>query len=130
MGSRKIADLTVKVGEYQKDGQTKGRYVNIGVLMEKEDRSHFILLERTFNPAGAPNPENKQSVIVSIFKTDGQQGQQQSAPQGPPQGGGYPNTQGPPQGGGYPPQQGGQGNQGVQRPSGPPPANFEDDIPF
>jgi len=29
-----------------------------------------MILDRTFNPAGVPNPDNKSSVLVSMFKAD------------------------------------------------------------
>lgn len=63
----KLYDLAVKTGEYEKDGQTKGRYLNIGAIMEKDDGGRFILLNRTFNPAGVPNPDNRDNLIVSMF---------------------------------------------------------------
>ena len=64
---KKIKDLTVKVGTYQKDGQEKNRYLNIGSMMEDDNGGTFILMNRTFNPAGVPNPENRESVLVSMF---------------------------------------------------------------
>lgn len=64
---KKIYDLVVKVGSYEKNGETKGRYINVGSVMESDDNK-FILLHRTFNPAGVPNPENKDSIILSMFK--------------------------------------------------------------
>lgn len=63
----KAFDLAVKTGEYQKDGQTKGRYENIGIVVQNEDGSQYILLKRTFNPAGVHNPENRDTVLVSMF---------------------------------------------------------------
>ena len=66
---KKMYDLDVKTGEYQKDGKTKNRYQNIGSIMEN-DNDQFMILDRTFNPAGVPNPDNKSSVIVSMFKAD------------------------------------------------------------
>lgn len=61
-------DLAVKTGEYtDREGKTKGRYENIGMIMEKDDGSQFLLLKRTFNPAGVPNPDDKDMVIVSRF---------------------------------------------------------------
>jgi hypothetical protein len=64
---KKIYDLAVKTGEYQKDGETKGKYVNVGSIMEKEDGGKFIFMNRTFNPAGVPNPENRDNILVSMF---------------------------------------------------------------
>jgi hypothetical protein len=64
---QKVKDLAVKVGEYKtKDGKTKGQYESVGSIMQT-DTGSFILLNRTFNPAGVANPENRSSVIVSIF---------------------------------------------------------------
>ena len=79
--THKVADLAVKTGEYQKDGETKGRYENIGSLMQG-DKGQFLILKRTFNPAGVPNPDDKDSVIVSCFE---QQNNNQQAPQQPQQ---------------------------------------------
>lgn len=75
--STKLYDLVVKTGEYQTNGETKGRYENIGSMMQGEN-GPFLIMKRTFNPAGVANPENKDSIIVSCFEP--QQNQQQ-APQ-------------------------------------------------
>ena len=84
--THKVADLAVKTGEYQKDGETKGRYENVGSLMQG-DKGHFLILKRTFNPAGVPNPDDKDSVIVSCFEqqSSNQQASQQQQPQRQPQ---------------------------------------------
>lgn len=92
---QKLYDLTVKTGEYtNSQGETKGRYENVGSVMQG-DNGQFVIMKRTFNPAGVPNPENKDSVILSCFEprdnTAGQAPQQQApAPQQgyqqPPQG--------------------------------------------
>lgn len=75
--AHKISDLAVKTGEYvDQQGQTKGRYENVGSLMQG-DNGMFLILKRTFNPAGVPNPEFKDSVIVSCFEPQ----QSQQAPQ-------------------------------------------------
>lgn len=57
-------ELAVKTGEYQKDGEKKNRYQNIGVIMDKGD-GPFMLLHRTFNPAGVGEGE---SVLISLFE--------------------------------------------------------------
>ncbi len=65
---KKLYDLAVKTGTYTNSaGEEKGRYLNIGSIMEKDDGGKFILLNRTFNPAGVPNPDNRESLIVSMF---------------------------------------------------------------
>ena len=56
---KKIKDLAVKVGEKN--------WVNIGCIMEKDDGGKFMIMNRTFNPAGVPNPENRDTLIVSMF---------------------------------------------------------------
>jgi len=78
---QKTHDLAVKTGTYQKDGQEKGRYINIGSVMKNENGA-FLILNRTFNPAGVPNPENREGVMVSLFPVkDNNQHPQQQAPQ-------------------------------------------------
>lgn len=62
---KKKYNLAVKTGEYQKDGQTKGRYQNVGAVMESE-KGQFILLEKTFNPAGIQ--DGKSSVLIHMFE--------------------------------------------------------------
>lgn len=64
---KKVADLAVKVGSYERDGKTKNRYLNVGSKMEGDNGS-FFLLNRTFNPAGVPNPDNRDSIILSVFE--------------------------------------------------------------
>jgi len=90
MATKKIYDLAVKVGQYtDSNGETKNRYVSVGRVMQRDDGGKFLMIDRTFNPAGVPNPENRDSVVVSMFEArDGQQqapaqqrpAQQQSRP--------------------------------------------------
>ncbi len=68
-------DLVVKVGEYtDSQGQTKGRFKNVGVMMEGQN-GPYILLDRTFNPAGVGGNDGRESIIVSLYepKQDGNQ---------------------------------------------------------
>lgn len=100
---QKIRDIAVKTGEYQDgQGQTKGRWQNVGALMKSDEGGEFIILHRWFNPAGVPNPENRDSVVLSCFQLkdrndsgqsqqSGQQAPQQPAQQAPNQGGGFDN---------------------------------------
>lgn len=69
--TEKTHDLAVKVGEYKQDGETKGRYENVGALMEGKD-GPFVILKRTFNPAGVPDlsGEGRDSVIISCFEVE------------------------------------------------------------
>ncbi len=57
--------LAIKTGTYEKDGQTKNKYQHVGVIMEG-DKGPFILLNKTFNPAGIQ--DGKESVIISMFE--------------------------------------------------------------
>lgn len=74
--SKKIKDLAVATGKYtDRDGNEKTNWLNIGAIIQKDDGGKFMILERTFNPAGVPNPENRSTLIVSMFDI-----KQQSAP--------------------------------------------------
>ncbi|AUQ74770.1 hypothetical protein [Phaeobacter piscinae] len=105
--AKKIRDVVVKLGEYQdrNTGETKARWGNVGSLMQnEEDKSLFVVLDRTFNPAGVPNPEHRSSLILSCFVPQDRQ-QQGNGQQGGSYGGGQQDQNG------YGNQQGG-GNQG------------------
>jgi len=117
--AQKLYDLVVKVGEYQNaQGETKARYENIGSVMQG-DNGQFAIMKRTFNPAGVPNPDGKDSIIVSMFEPQNNQQQNQNMQQ---QHGGFNNqqqnqgfnnqqNQGFQQQGGFAPQQSGGFNQ-------------------
>jgi len=88
--------LAVKIGEYEKDGQTKGRYQNIGVIMQN-DNGEFLLLDPTVSLAGCLTAQNMMNhkagrktgdrLMVSVFE-ENNQGQQRN------DGGGYGSQQG------------------------------------
>lgn len=68
MAVKKKYDLAVKVSEYtDRDGKTKGRYENVGAVMVG-DNGPFILMKKTFNPAGVATAEGKDSIIISCFE--------------------------------------------------------------
>lgn len=78
MATTKLYDLAVKTGEYtDREGSTKGRYVNVGAILQKDDGGKFIMLERWFNPAGVPNPDGRSTVILSMFEPRQDNGQAQ-----------------------------------------------------
>ena len=83
MGFKKTHDLACKVGTYEKNGETKGRYVNVGLVLHDDDGKSMILLNRTFNPAGVPNPDNKDTVIISKFEVKDKQAAPVAAPATP-----------------------------------------------
>lgn len=101
--AKKLYDLAVKTGEYTVQGQTKGRYENVGAVMQSDDGGKFIMLKRVFNPAGVPDlsGRNSDSILLSMFppkdsdQAQGQPQQRQTAPQqqatasSPAQSGGY-----------------------------------------
>jgi hypothetical protein len=66
MATTKLYDLAVKTGEYQSQGQTKGRYENIGAVMRGQDGGQFIMLKKTFNPAGVMG--DRDTVLISCFE--------------------------------------------------------------
>lgn len=71
---QKIRDVAVKTGTYQDaQGNTKGTWQNVGALMKGDDDGEFIILKRWFSPAGVANPDNRDSVILSCFKSNQQQ---------------------------------------------------------
>ena len=76
MATKKIKNLSVAIGKYtDSSGNEKTNWLNIGGIFQKDDGGKFMLMNRTFNPAGVPNPENRETFIVSMFdvKTDEQQ---------------------------------------------------------
>jgi hypothetical protein len=91
--------IKAKVGEYQKDGQTKGEWVNIGVVLSNGD-GEFALIDPTVNLAGVMmkqrlynakvGKDNKgDSVMCSLFSDDDRQQQKpQQRQQAPADNGG------------------------------------------
>lgn len=66
--THKTHDLAVKVGEYtDKQGNTKGRYQNVGALM-MGDKGPFIMLAKWFNPAGVVDSRGGESILISAFE--------------------------------------------------------------
>ncbi len=85
MAHRKVKDLAVKVGEYddRASGQKKARWHNVGAVMEDDNGGQYIMLDRYFNPAGVPNPDNRGTVLLSMFDPKDAAaagGQRQAAP--------------------------------------------------
>lgn len=66
--SKKIKDLAVANGKYNdRDGVEKTKWLNVGAIIQKDDGGTFMLIDRTFNPAGVANPENRSTLIISMF---------------------------------------------------------------
>lgn len=83
----KLYDLAVKTGVYtdRQTGQEKGRWQNVGAVMQGDDGNQFIMLAKWFNPAGVPDLSGRgagsESVLVSCFAPQERQQQASSAPQ-------------------------------------------------
>lgn len=116
--------MVAKTGEYQKDGQTKGRYTEIGIILSN-DKGEFMLLDPAINLAGillqqnilAANGSGRVSdkVMVSVFDNDNnQRGGNSGGSQG---GGGYDSGSGGGYGAGGGPSSGGR-------------SDMDDEIPF
>lgn len=95
--------IVAKTGEYQKDGQTKGEYTKLGVMLNN-DNGEYMLLDPSVNLAGALIKQNvlsaktggqqRDMLMVSIFDDDNQQQnnnqqQQNNNQQGQQQNGGF-----------------------------------------
>jgi len=72
--------IMAKVGEYEKDGQKKGKYVEIGVILSNEN-GEYALVDPTVNLAGVLMKQRVMaqkngvrsagdSVMCSIFDND------------------------------------------------------------
>lgn len=88
--------LVAKVGEYQKDGETKGEYVKIGVILSN-DNGEYGLLDPTVDLAGVLmkqrllNPQKAgDSVMCGVYEDQPKQqgGQQRQQPAQQQSGGG------------------------------------------
>lgn len=79
--TKKIKDLAVKTGEYtNRDGEVRGRWKNVGSMMKTDDGGVFLLLDRTFNPAGVPQDDpTRDNVLVSVFDLREQDGEKPAA---------------------------------------------------
>ena len=65
--------LAVANGQYQKDGQTKTRWVNVGVIGVGTNGKEYMLIDPTINFAGFPKEDGKDMVMVGIFDDSNQQ---------------------------------------------------------
>ena len=74
--THKTHDLAVKTGTYtDREGNEKGRWMNVGALMEDDKGQPFLMLNACFNPAGIQREEGRESILISCFEP--QQDQQQ-----------------------------------------------------
>ena len=90
--------IVAKTGTYQKDGQEKGEYTKLGVMLSN-DNGEYMLMDPCVNLAGVLLKQNalaakaggqqRDMVMISIFDDDNQQQQNQ----GQQQQGGFNNQQ-------------------------------------
>lgn len=73
--------LAVANGQYQNaQGETKTRWVNVGVIGTSQNGKEYMLIDPTINFAAFTREEGKDMVMVGIFEeqqTNQQQGYQQ-----------------------------------------------------
>jgi hypothetical protein len=81
---KKIKDLAVKTGSYEKNGETKNKYENIGSIMQTDDGGKFMFLKRSFNPAGVPFKDGSTDIIVSMFDPKPRDGESVTEPESAP----------------------------------------------
>lgn len=65
-------NMAVKTGTYMQNGEEKNRWENIGAIFQG-DHGHYAVMNRTFNPAGVPNPDNRDTIMVSLFEPNNNQ---------------------------------------------------------
>lgn len=65
----KLKDIAVVVGTYSFNGEEKYRWKTVGALVEGKGGKQYIMLDRTFNPAGVPDLEDRGSdqIVMSMF---------------------------------------------------------------
>lgn len=81
-----VKRLMAKTGQYEKDGQTKGRYTEVGVIMSNQN-GEYVLMDPSVNLAGVllqqqalaqqTGGRSGDRVMVSIFDNDNRGRQQQ-----------------------------------------------------
>lgn len=93
MATKVLKELAVAVASYEdrNTGQTKNRYRNIGVLLESTNErgevNRFLMLDRSFSPAGVPFKPGSDKILISMFDPrDNSQSGQQSGGQSQSQG--------------------------------------------
>jgi hypothetical protein len=83
--------LIAKVGTYQKNGETKNEYDELGVMLEN-DKGPYILLDPSINLAGVLIKQNitavsegkqaRSNVMISVFDSENNQQQSNQQNQG------------------------------------------------
>jgi len=82
----KLYDLVVTTGSYlDNSGTSKNRYQNMGALMQNKEGGKYILINKTFNPAGVPSVPEKDSIAVSLYKPETKPAAKPAAPEPEPE---------------------------------------------
>lgn len=68
MGYHKKYDLACKTGTYEKNGETKNRYKNVGLILENDEGKKMVMIDPTFNFAAIKREDGKDMVMVSMFE--------------------------------------------------------------
>ena len=65
----KLWDIAVVVGTYKQGGEDKFKWKTVGAIVEGKGDKQYIMLDRTFNPAGVPDLDNRGSdqIVMSLF---------------------------------------------------------------
>lgn len=64
----KLYDVVARVGSYtDANGQEKGRFQNVGAVIQNSNGGMNLLLAKWFNPAGLAK-DGKESVILGLFE--------------------------------------------------------------
>lgn len=77
--------LAVANGTYQKDGQEKTRWVNVGVIGVSQNGKEYMLIDPTINFAAFQREQGKDMVMVGIFEDQNQNGGGYNSQQAPQQ---------------------------------------------
>jgi len=63
-----LKDLVVITGTYtDADGKSKHSHINVGSLMQSKDGGKYLLLRKTFNPAGVMSSPEHSHISVSFY---------------------------------------------------------------
>ena len=75
-------DLVIKTGSYSdRDGNKKNRYKNVGAVFTNDDGGAFILMDKTFNPAGVTDEKNSDQILISCMAPRDMQSDGRDKPQ-------------------------------------------------
>lgn len=89
MGYQHVKDIVASVEWYtdKQTGDLKSKSLNVGKIMRNEQGREFMVLSRSFNPAGVvpkPGEEVKADILLSLFDPKPKDGQQQRPAQAAP----------------------------------------------